>query len=383
MRATDVFEYEWDFLASFLPAEDYLIRTATETGAILRKRNVHEASTLLRLALAYGFCSMSLRQTAAWAQAANVAILSNVALLKRLRASADWLGHLLALKLAERAPPPSLQHPTRRLRLVDATTISRPGSTGTDWRVHLGFDLAALRIDHVHLTDASGGETLRRFPCAPGEIVCGDRGYSHRPGLHSVLTAGADFLVRLNWQTLPLQDPTGEPFRIPEALRALDPVQPGEFPVLIAPSPKDGIPAVPARLLVVRKSEHAAAQSREKALRERAEKRRGIDPRTLEAAEFIMVLTSVATDLLSTAEGLEVFRFRWQIELAFKRLKSLLELDRLPAKDPPLARSILYAKLLGALLLDDLTNEFLAFSPWGHRLRQASSVGVAHSVHAG
>jgi IS4 transposase len=45
---------------------------------------------------------------------------------------------------------------------------------------------------------------------------------------------------------------------------------------------------------------------------------------------------------------------RWQIELAFKRLKSLLNIDRLPAKNPHLARAWLNAHLLLALLIDDM-----------------------------
>ena len=84
--------------------------------------------------------------------------------------------------------------------------VSRPGSTGTDWRVHLGYNLSALAIDSVELTDFRGGETLTRFRFQPGELVLGDRGYAHRAGLHAVRHAGADFIVRMGWQNLPLAD---------------------------------------------------------------------------------------------------------------------------------------------------------------------------------
>jgi|WetSurMetagenome_2_1015567.scaffolds.fasta_scaffold158289_2 hypothetical protein len=368
MNSSVLIEYEWPYLFSFLPSEDELNRSARDAGALTRKRHISSASTLLRLALAYGFCGMTLRQTAAWAGAAHIAVLSDVALLKRLRSASDWLGILLGLKLAERAPPPRSLNQKTRLRLVDATTISRPGSTGTDWRVHLGFDLATLSINHVELTDASGGETLKRFPIQPGEIVLGDRGYAHRQGFYSVVSAQADFLVRLNWQNVPLQEPTGKPFELLTALRGLEDTKPSEFSVHIAPSTKDKIPAIPARLLAIRKSESAAEESRRKVLRERSKKSKSIDPRTLEAAGYVFVLTSVPRPQLGAQEGLDLFRFRWQIELAFKRMKSLLELDHLPAKDPPLAQTFIYAKLLGALLLEDMTEEFLSFSPWGHRL---------------
>lgn len=368
MEVKSQLEYEWAHILTFFPPDEVLDRTAKEYGAIIRKRQVENASTLLRLAFAYGFCEMSLRQTAAWAELIGIAFISDVALMKRLRVASDWLGHLLALKLIERAPPPVLANPALHLRLVDATTINRPGSTGTDWRIHLGFNLMALKIDSVEITDARGGETLTRFLFRANDLVVGDCGYAHRAGFHAVTSANADFLVRLNWQNVPLCDMAGNAFDILGALRGISDATPTEFAVCTKAVPKDNIPAIPARLLAVRKSEAAAEVSREKILRERSKKGRTIDPRTLEAAGYIMVLTSVSAEQLSTQDGLELYRFRWQIELAFKRLKSLLHLGDIPTKDPPLTRSFLYAKLLAAIILEDLTEEFLSFSPWGYRL---------------
>jgi hypothetical protein len=308
-----------------------------------------------------------------------VAEISDVALLNRLRNASDWLGLLLGLKLAERAPPPDIgATDNRRLRLVDATTISKPGSKGTDWRVHLGFDLGRLAIDHVELTDSSGGETLARFCFSPGEVVIGDRGYAHRRGLYSADKSGARTVVRLNWQNLPLQTPDGAPFDLLDALRRLPEAVAGEHAVRVAPSKRDRIPAVPGRLVAVRKTAAAAEAARAKVLKERAKKGRKVDPRTLEAAGYIFLFTTLSSSALAAAQVLELYRFRWQVELAFKRLKSLLRLGELPTRDPPLARSFIFAKLLTALLLEDFTEEFLAFSPWGHRLARKASFAVAN-----
>jgi hypothetical protein len=367
VEAQVLLEYQWPYLLTFFPPSEELERTAREKGAITRKRAVASAETLLRLALAYGFCGLTLRQTAAWAQVIGIAHLSDVALLKRLRASDVWLGYLLGLKLAENAPPPPTQ-PSHRLRLFDATSISRPGSSGTDWRVHLGFDLSSLSIDHIELTDVKGGETLTRFTLSSGEIAVGDRGYAHRKGLHSVRVAGADFIVRLNWQNLPLKNAQGTSFDLLGFLRRLPEAQSGECAVIVTGSDQDAVPDMPARLVAVRKSEAAAEASRAKVLRERAKKGRAVDPRTLETAGYVFVLTSLPAEVLSASQVLETYRFRWQVELAFKRLKSLLYLGHLPARDPPLARSFLFSKLLAALLLEDFTDRLLAFFPWGYRL---------------
>src|SRR5690606_5906550 len=111
------------------------------------------------------------------------------------------------------------------------------------------------------------------------------------------------------------------------------------------------------------KTEAAAEKARKSVLKERTRKGRTADPHTLETAGYIFLLTSLPVHRLSAVEGLELYRFRWQIELAFKRMKSLLDLDILPAKDPSLARSILYIKILATLLVEELTESFLDFSP--------------------
>jgi len=376
-----VLEYQWPYLLSFLPSEAELERTARETGALKRKRSVASASALLRLSLAYGFCGLTLRQTAAWAEVAKVAEVSDVAVLKRLRASDTWLGQLLGLKLAERAspPPPRSEY---RLRLFDATCISKPGSTGTDWRVHLGFDLQKMRIDHIELTDASGGESMTRFPMKPGEIAICDRGYAHRRGLRSTRDSGGDFIVRLNWQNLPLQTLRGHSFDIVGFLRKLPDVVPGEEDVLVPAAGGKGTPSLPARIVAVRKSEPAAEASRAKVLRENGKKSLTIDPRSLETAGYMFALTSVPAKALPAAHVLELYRFRWQVELTFKRLKSLLQLGALPARDPQLARSFLFAKLLAALLLEDFTDRFLDFSPWGYPLPIQPAIPLEDSTCA-
>lgn len=379
MRAKESLEHEWPYLLSFLPSEEVLEATARSYGAVQRLRRVDKASTLLRLALVYGFCGFSLRQTAAWAEAAEIASLSDVALLKRFRKTPDWLGHLLGVKLAERVTP--VPSNATRLRLIDATTVPAPGSVGTDWRVHLDFNPGTLAISEIQVTGAEGGESLLRFDFDPGELVIADRGYAHRPGLVHVLKAGAQFIVRLNWSSVPLQQVGGGEFRLLETLRALPEAQVAAFDLEIAPQPREHLPAVPVRLAAVRKSEEAAEEARKKAMREAARRSKKLLPETLELAGYVLILTSTSATDFSPAEVLEIYRFRWQIELVFKRLKSLLQLDELPAKDPDLARTFLFSKLLAAILLEELTKDYLAFSPWGFRLRILSpTLSLAHST---
>jgi IS4 transposase len=316
----------------------------------------------------YGFCGFSLRQTAAVAAANGLADVSDVALLKRFRKCGPWLGELLG-RVLQRHAVAALPEREYRLRLIDATTVNAPGSKTTGWRVHLVFDLRRKCIEDIDITDGSGGETLRRFQYQTNDIVIADRGYAHRSGFDLIEQSGAFFLVRINWSNTPLEDPSGKAVDILELLRSIPEAAAAEFDLRY----KVGNRITPVRLVAVRKTEAAAQRARQKALTERR-KKGAIDPRTLEATGYTFVLTNLPQDLISADQLMELYRFRWQIELAFKRLKSVIQLDVLPAKDPALARMYLYARLLGAVVIDDLTARYLSFSPWGYAIGGPSFV---------
>jgi hypothetical protein len=189
----------WPILCTFLPKG--WEEMARRTGALRRARDIPDAESLLRLLLMHVVNGYSLAETAARASQLGMK-LSAVALFKRLRASEEWL-RWLAEQQRGRQPVP-VESQGRPVRLVDATTVSEPGSTGTDWRVHYVVNLANLQCDFFELTDVKGGETLRRIPIWPGDIMLGDRIYATPVGVAHVKAAQADILVRLNRQSLPI-----------------------------------------------------------------------------------------------------------------------------------------------------------------------------------
>lgn len=362
MDCMETFEFDWDALIASLPE---LEMSARKMGALTRRRAVDSAETLLRLALVHASCDHSLRETAAWAEMSGTAKISDVALLKRFRRCGPWLGHLVLGKLAERYQLRTEFAHDLRVRLVDATHLSSPGAKGTNWRLHLGLDLESLTIDHVEFTDSRGGESLDRFPVSAGEVLIGDRGYAHRNPMVRVDLAGGHFVVRLPWSTVPLNEPTGESFDLFQFLRSLPDAHPCDASVSITSSDHQ---VISCRLIALRKSAAAAAAAREKAMKEGHRRRKSIDIRSLEAAEYTILLTNLEPDRLTSEQALEIYRLRWQIELAFKRFKSLLNLDHISAREPRMVRTYVLAKILGALLVEDLADRYLSFFPWGYPL---------------
>ena len=124
----------------------------------------------------------------------------------------------------------------------------------------------------------------------------------------------------------------------------------------------------PIRLCAVRKSQAAAERAKRKARRKAQRKQHRLRADTLALSEYLLVVTNLEPEAWSAAHVLELYRCRWQIELAFKRLKSLLKLGHLPKKDPDSARAWMQLKLLLALVIEKLCEQARFFSPWGYRL---------------
>jgi Transposase DDE domain len=356
----------WSEVSAHFPAGFDVEATARMRGAFTRAREIKSAEALLRLALAYGGLGMSLRETCAWAEAGGIASLTDPSLLGRLCKAAPWLGDIVAALIAEQAKTSAGRWAGYRLRALDGTSICQPGADRTTWRLHVGYDLATGQVDQLELTDGHGAENLQRLTYQPGDITLADRYYARPRDLRPVMEAGADFIVRTGWNSLRLLQENGEQFDLFAALAA-QVEQEGEVRVRVHEGAAAASPLQPLILrLVIRRKDPEQAEAEQKRLLKDARKRgKQPDPRSLEAARYILLLTSLPTDAFSPADILTLYRFRWQIELAFKRFKSLAGLDRLPAKKPELARAWIYARLIVAIIAEQIAGQVPDSSPSG------------------
>ncbi len=118
----------WSAILAHIGKPEELDTSARNAGALTRRREIRDAATLLRLGLAYGPGGMSLREVTAWAQLHDVATLSDVALLKRLRNAADWFGILAAQTLVLYAPQLRVVQAERDCVLSMEQQSARPGA---------------------------------------------------------------------------------------------------------------------------------------------------------------------------------------------------------------------------------------------------------------
>jgi hypothetical protein len=351
---------DWEVIERVLP--EGWQEAARCTGALIRTRGFDSPAALLRVLLIHLVDGCSLRETAVRAAAGGLATVSDVALLGRLRGSGEWFRWMVE-QMSRRLCEASREVlPGKRVRLVDASVVCEPGATGSTWRLHYMLDLSTLACEQVDVTLPDEGETLTRFAVRPNDVLMADRGLAHRRGIRHVVKQGGDVIVRMNLVSVPLEDAKGRALELLPRLRRLAIGQARAWPAVM----RDEESTVAVRVCALRKSAEQTRIAQEKLRQTAARKGRTLQPETLQAAGYVIVLTTlpgVAPELI-----LELYRHRWQIELAFKRLKSLLHLGHLKKTDPVGAKAWLQGKLFVATLIETLIAVGERFSPWGYFL---------------
>jgi len=354
-------EDDWEYVLTLLPAD--LEESARRTSALLRCRNIPDAAALMRMALAYAVSDLSLKDVAAWASALKVADITGPGLFYRLRQAEEWLEHVLGQVLSDQVPQAAGGF---RLRVVDATVINGPGQKAVQWRAHVSINPASGGIRTVELTDDSGGEKLDRHQFGASEVVLGDRAYATARGLHAVRQDQAHVVVRFNPASLRTCDEKRRRIYLAEKESEVPKVGAVEFKLRIP------IPPPPTRSHKTWDSKKAIAWIPTRAIAARTR-----------TGEVTWVLTTLLDQQMPAIGILGLYRVRWQIELLFKRLKSLLHLDALPSREGPTAKSWMLARLIAAALAQKLVQPSGPLSPWGYELRENHSASKpTESAHA-
>jgi hypothetical protein len=187
---------EWEVIERILPSS--WESKAKESGSLRRCRGFANAGQLLRVMMIHLVDGCSLRETAVRAAEGNLAQVSDVALLKALRRCQEWFRWMAQGLMQQWLTPWVMGAGARRIRVVDGSMISEPGSTGSNWRLHYSATLPSLHCDEVLVTGPEVGESFSRYTVQPGDLLIGDRGLAHRKGIRHVLDCGGEVLVRLN-----------------------------------------------------------------------------------------------------------------------------------------------------------------------------------------
>jgi len=335
----------WPHVSRIFP---HLEESARQCGALKRCRRVPNAEALIRMGMVYAVSDLSLKDVAAWARALEVAFISGPGLHYRLKTAESWFERLLVDVFQKGIESKPVGLP---VKIVDASVITGPGSTGTDWRAHVSLDPDTGRIISCELTDAKGGESFSRYHFKKGEIVLADRGYARARGIYSVVSSGAHVLVRVSPCSMRICDDSGRTMSLMSYAHNVREGETKQWKVRI-PVPPDSSRGS----WHVRKAK-AWVSGRIIAFRTKK-------------GDVVWLFTDLPSMRLSAEAAKRLFRVRWQIELLFKRLKSQLDLKDLPTRKGPTARSWLLLKFLAAAVAQQMLIPIEPFPPGQSGVRQ-------------
>ncbi|MBR0343084.1 MAG: transposase [Oscillospiraceae bacterium] len=336
-----------------------------ETKAIVRKRDIKDPNDLMMLVLFHLLTGCSLIEVSEISKLAKLGDISDVAFMKRFSNCGEWFKWILT-KIQEKTRgtikyevPEKLKQ--YRILAVDASDVKEKGKSSRIFRLHFALDIVHMHAALYNITDNSVGEHLRNYDLSPNDLVLADRVYSCVSGIEYCLERNCQYIARMRMNSFKPYDEQGKPLNILEMISGKES---GEMNVFARKERGDDRgKMIPVRICFKRKTEEALEITKKKLKRKETKKQTTISESAYAFNEYI-VLASSLDDSISFEEILELYRFRWQVELYFKRLKSILDYGEMPKKSEKSIFAWLNGKLMISLLIETLIGK-VDFSPSG------------------
>lgn len=367
MKAGISRDEDWETIESKLPSN--WRELATEHGILKQDKRraesggsgwkIRDHAALLRMILHHATSGASLETTTALAAALDLATISGAALHKWMQKCGPWIAAILAEMVAAASAFSIERWAGYEVVAVDATTAQMPGAKGSTALVHYALRLADLCAVGIEVTSNKVGESLRNFVLKQDQLWIADRGYCNANSVAHAVAARADVLIRFAFGPMPLFDASGAALDLSAAV--LEITRAGakkEWNVFVRP--RDASP-IAGRLIALRLSEEQSQKSAARLIREHGKSH--VTKQMLNYSHFVMLFTTVPRDRLSAAKLIELYRLRWQIELEFKRDKSIAGLGDLPNKLPETIHSWICTKMLALQLARKLAEPDEPFPP--------------------
>ena len=322
-----------------------------ELKVIQRSRAIKKPEDLMKLSLIYLSQSCSLLEVSELSKAMGIAEISDVAFMKKFGICNEWFKWILSQikiePLMNYAKPEKLEK--YRLISVDATTVSEKGATKRNYKLHYGIELFTLSSSNYKITPETTGESLRNFSIEPNDLVIADRAYGTKTSIEYCLESGADFIFRMKNKAFKLYDVANVEVDLLSFLNTTEEAKASEIIVYM----KGSKGMIPLRLCAIKKTDEEIEKTKKRLKDKESKKQKKYSDQTKITHHYIFVLSSLP-DFISTDEILDIYRLRWQVELYFKRLKSIMNFGELPKKKEESILAWLNGKLMVALLLEVL-----------------------------
>ena len=329
-----------------------------DTGAIQRKRDIKSPDDLMMLNLFHLMTGCSLIEISEVSKILKIGEISDVGFMKRFKNCNEWFkwiidkivtGGLISYKTPKRLKD-------YRILAADASDVSEKGRSGRLYRLHFALDIMKMEAALYNITTRQTGEKLSNFNFKKKDLIIADRGYGTTAGIEYCNERDVQFVIRVNANNIRFCDKEGSIFDIRDKVIGKEK---GEQNVYVKTNEGN---IIPVRICFKKKDEKSIEKTKKKLHRQQSKNQRKISDKTKLFHEYIVIVTSLDNKEITAEEALELYRYRWQAELYFKRLKSILDYGELPKKKEESIFSWLNGKLMIALLLEKIISKTV-FSP--------------------
>jgi hypothetical protein len=258
-----------------------------------------------------------------------------------------WICSELSLKgIMNYTPPESVKG--YRVLAVDASDVMEKGCTKRTYHLHYAVDIFKMATADFSLTTGKTGESLKNFNFCKGDLVVADRAYGSITGIDHVKSFGADCILRLKSNSFTIYDESKKAIKLTDKISHIDSHECCEINAFY----KSDNGFVPIRICAKKKDEESSEKAL-KTLKKQAKKRHTAQPKdeTILLSQYIVVATTLPPRV-SCEEVLNLYRYRWQVEICFKRMKSIIGFGQLPKKTEQSSLTWLNAKLMVSLLIE-------------------------------
>ena len=330
-----------------------------ETKAMSRKRGIQDEETLLTLCLYYAY-DHSLVEVQNYAKTFLSTDISDVGFMKRFNRCNDWIKwineHMVSAEQQIYQKPEQLKDYC--VLAIDASDMVSKGAAKQIWRLHYAVNLFSMNSEMFKITSEKTGESLKNFELQPKDLVLADRIYATITGMEHCLKAGADFILRLRNKAFKLYDSEGLEIVLSSLLKNTDMTAQDHY-VFYLNSKKE---LKPLRICVVQKTDDEKKFEQEKIRQKESKKQIKLSEDTKFTHNYFFVVTSL-DETFSAEQILALYRLRWQVEMVFKRFKSVLNMGSMPTKTEASGEAWLNCKMLIAMLIEKLLSK-VDFSPY-------------------
>jgi hypothetical protein len=229
---------------------------------------------------------------------------------------------------------------------------SRAGTTAAALKLVLEMEVCTGQFTEAEVLCGLDNEKTSEVAAKPlpaGSLLLEDMGFLDGDRLREYTLQGVYLLTRVPaWTAFFAKDPLGKGYRRLDVVAWLRQAKGGwlERQVYVFHKQK-----LCLRLLAVRVPEAVAQQRRQRARQEAQRHGRPVSQRKLALCAWNILVTNAPVGLISTAEGWQVRRVRWQIELVFRVFKSEGGIERTQAHSRERVLCELYARLLAMMVL--------------------------------